>query len=329
MTELWFGQNLMVLPGVRVENTDANATSRYLESKKGDVVQPTPSDLNYTDVFPSLHTRYKLPKDINIRASLSKGIARPSFRESIGFNDYTSDDLLLQTGNPDLKPERATNFDILLEHYATNMASHMSIGFFYKNIRDVVEEVEDSYLPEDNKTVNGFWVTDVETWRNVGTGIAQGIELSVQRQLDFLNLPNIGVLANWTHQLDTYLESADGERRALEDVPDDIVNLALSVELPKAGFSSRLSFQHRSISLLERSDNHEEWLKAENNLDLNLRQRITNSVSFIFNARNLLGTELTRQYLNLRSDIGSNPLWNTSRITHRGTEIYAGFQFNL
>ncbi len=128
------------------------------------------------------------------------------------------------TGNSDLDPTRATNFDIILEHYAPSLAAHMSVGYFNKTLSNVQQEI--SFAPADRE-FNGFKVDQVTQMQNLGTGFVNGIEVSIQRQLDFVGLPEFGLLVNWTHQLNTYLETDEGEQTQLPTQADDVVNLAL------------------------------------------------------------------------------------------------------
>lgn len=331
MGEFWIGRNIMVLPGLRVENTFTESASRLIDSflrnnpDKADEVSSIDTSGGYTDLFPSLNMRFRLPRNIDLRLSASKGISRPSFRLMVGFNDYDKDDKELYAGNPELVPTRATNLDVILEHYSPRMASYMSAGFFYKKIDDVMQEI---YFTPASGIYNGYEVDEVQQTQNVGTGIAQGIELSVMRQLDFLGLPEIGILANWTHQLDTYLETPDGVKEALPRQADDVFNFAVSFESSKIGFSGRLSYQYVSTIFRGKGSNSEEWLDATNTLDLNVRQRLTSNVKVFLNARNLLGEDKIRQYINLRDDAPADD-WHVYNHSHRGMELYGGIEFAL
>jgi len=333
MAELWWGRNIMVLPGVRVEKTSTEAESRLIEAflknnPEYESEQATKKGGgSYTDIFPSLHARLKLPRDINLRLSASKGISRPSFMLMVGYNEYKSDDLELKAGNPDLVPTKATNLDIILEHYSPRMASYMSAGFFYKDIEDVMMEVNYSY--DEVTVVNGYDVLELEIPENVGSGKAQGIELSIQRQLDFLGLPEIGILANLTHQLEAYLINDEGEKETLPRQAEDVVNFAVSVELAKIGFSGRLSYQYLSKIFNEYDDGAAEWDDARNTLDLNVRQRLTSNVKVFLNARNLLGEDKIRRYQNLNEDTSTFEEWFIYNRSHRGMEIYGGIEFAL
>ena len=333
MAEVWIGKNFMVLPGLRMETTSTTTESRLVDNFRRNNPETAESQSSidatgeYTDLFPSLHLRYKLPKDINARVSYSEGIARPSFRYFVEFNAYDREDLELFTGNKDLVPTRSSNIDVLLEHYSPLMASHMSVGFFYKDIQDVIQSV---FFSPDDRMYHGYEVDVVEQPQNVGSGKAQGIELSIQRQLDFLGLPEVGILANWTHQIDTYLEEADGTRRDLPQQAEDVYNFALSYENARIGFSGRLSFQHKSAIYQELGEFEEEWDDAENNLDLSLRQNLTKNVRLFLKGKNLLGEdEYTR--LRLLYDTGVAGLGKGDEViyshSYNDMEIYGGFEF--
>ena len=335
MAEVWIGKNFMALPGVRMEQTSTSTESRTVDTFRknnpewADEQTSIDAKGEYTDLFPSMHLRYKLPMDIVARASYSKGIARPSFRYFVEFNDYDIEDKELFTGNKDLEPTRSTNIDLLLEHYSPSLASHMSVGFFYKDISNVIQSV--FFRPEEG-VYHNLEVDRVEQPQNVGTGIAQGIELSIQRQLDFIGLPQIGILANWTHQLDTYLEDEDGTRRDLPNQAADVYNFALSYENARIGFSGRVSFQHRADIFKELGEFEEEWDDAENDVSISLRQNLTENVRFFVKGKNLLSED---SYTRLRV-LDAVPLAGLSAgddvVYSHGyhqMEIYGGFEFSF
>jgi len=330
MAEVWVGKNLMVLPGIRMEKTSTTTESRLVDNfrRNNPEVAESQSSIDatgeYTDLFPSLHLRYKLPKDINARFSYSKGIARPSFRYFVEFNDYDIEDKELFTGNKNLKPTRSMNIDVLLEHYSPMLASHMSVGFFYKKIDDVIQSV---FFSPASGEYHGYEVDRVEQPQNVGEGTAQGIELSLQRQLDFLGLPQVGILANWTHQLDTYLKEPDGTKRSLPQQAEDVFNFALSYESVRLGFSGRISYQYMSDVFQELGDNSEEWDDARNSLDISLRKNLNKNVRVFLKGKNLLGEDRITRLISLRSEnYGANPIYDQS---YRDMHIYGGFEFNL
>ncbi len=333
MTEMWFGDHVMFLPGLRVEKTTTESEPRTIETylrnnpEEVGVKNSAKASGSYTDLFPSLNVRLKLPMDFDLRLSGSRGISRPSFRLMIGYNDYDAINLTLNAGNPDLRATRSTNMDVILERYSKDMASQMSVGFFRKNITDVMQSVFRTWPEDANHMHNGYHVTELEITENVGTGIANGIELSIQRQLDFLRLPQVGILANWTHQMDSYLKTEAGEKMALPRQAKDVYNIAVSLELAKLGFSGRVSYQHKSEVFREMVAFGERWTKPIQSLDLNLRQNIVKGVKLVLNARNLLAEDNVDRLLNLRPD--APEAWVPYNVTRRGREYYGGFDFSF
>jgi TonB-dependent receptor len=249
-----------------------------------------------------------------------------------GYNDYDDEDQELATGNPDLLPAEATNVDFILEWYSPEMAGFMSAGLFYKDIENVMEEVV--FEPADGM-YNGYVVTEVEQVQNVGTGQVFGLEIAYQRQFDFIGLPEWGLLANWTHQLDTYLDPFEGERTTLPTQADDVINLALSYENADIGFSGRLSYQY--ISEIYDGNNvkeyYENWIDARNLLDLTLRQHIVKGVRLFVNARNILADDRITKRKNVRSAADKAAYgmrdWYVYNHSHRQATIWAGFEFIL
>jgi outer membrane receptor for ferrienterochelin and colicin len=335
MAEFWFGKNFMVLPGIRYEGTSWESEPRLVDTYNNNNPEETPiqgerHSGDYNNLFPSLHLQYRLPAGFDVRLSGSKGISRPSFAFLAGFNDYDPEDLELVTGNPDLKPAEATNVDLILEWYDPQMAGFMSAGLFYKDIKNVMEPV--IFHPED-RMFNGYEVDQVEQLQNVGTGQVFGLELAYQRQFDFIGLPEWGLLANWTHQLDTYLKPHEGEKRTLPTQADEVINLALSYENADIGFSGRLSFQHISEIYTERDEGayFEEWIDPRNTLDITLRQNVWQGVRLFVNGRNLLGEDRITKNKNIRPDRAAYGMreWYIYNKSHRQATIWGGLEFVL
>lgn len=146
MAPTWLTDNIMVLPGVRVERTEVTSKPRLVElfyKNNPEVVGGgkfvTGCSGNYTDVFPSLRLRFKLPMGLDLRMAGTEAISTPSFKHSVGFADLSSGSTVLRMGNPDLLPTRATNF-VILENYLPRMAGVISGGSFRKENTKVAEE---------------------------------------------------------------------------------------------------------------------------------------------------------------------------------------------
>ena len=103
-------RDLQVIAGARVEHTNQGYTLKYTtEGAKNNDNQ------TYYDILPSVHLKYNVHKDANIRLSYYEAINRPSFFEIVPYNIINED--FKERGNPDLKHTVAYNFDVRYEYY--------------------------------------------------------------------------------------------------------------------------------------------------------------------------------------------------------------------
>ncbi len=134
---------LHINAGVRVENTNVgyagHATATPDDTVASTVVHGSSA---YTDLFPSLQLRYALDDNTNLRAAVTKGVARPDYIQlspSLSAQQAERGNINqpISLGNPALKPEYAWNFDLLGEHYFSAVGV-LSGGLFYKDIYDFI-----------------------------------------------------------------------------------------------------------------------------------------------------------------------------------------------
>ena len=82
--EIIFGANTSLMGGVRVENTKNEYTANELVvDEEGDPVGLTPvtGDKSYTEWLPQFHLVYKTGKDSQLRAAVTRSLARPNFED--------------------------------------------------------------------------------------------------------------------------------------------------------------------------------------------------------------------------------------------------------
>ena len=157
--ETEFGGNLGSLPwvvsgGVRFINTDSKATGIRPElldilASTNTNVQPVysnggaqlrASSSSYREILPSGNVRLELPYNVVARFAGSQTLTRPALRDLAPRQDfyiYTPDSLSATGGNVNLKPYKATNFDLSLEWYPSKTA-FFSLGLFYKDIKNFI-----------------------------------------------------------------------------------------------------------------------------------------------------------------------------------------------
>jgi len=235
---------LSVLGGVRFEHTRSDYDGKQLVyDDQGDYVstRPVEAGSSYGNFFPNVHLRYALGEGTNLRLAWTGTISRPSFSQ-LAPNEYVSnEDLLVRRGNPDLRPARAQNLDLLAEHYFRS-AGVLSAGAFLKKVSDF------TFSSTSQVTGGEYAGFQLVTPANGAEATVYGVEVGWQQQLDFLPgaLGGLGILANYTYT---------GSRTELGDVydrpdtrfPDQVPhfgNLALSYD--RAGFSGLASLNYQS-----------------------------------------------------------------------------------
>ena len=151
------GDKFGVKLGLRAENTDL----KTLLQTTGDE-----NNRNFTNLFPSIHTSYKINKRFSLQAGYSRRIYRPRLWDLNPFfnirNAYN-----IRTGNPNLMPEFTDSYEIssifIFEKFTLNAS------LFERYTTEVIERIASF---ENN-------VTTVQP-ENIGTNSATGIELNVK-----------------------------------------------------------------------------------------------------------------------------------------------------
>lgn len=143
--------------GLRLEHTNLN-TLLINTNERG--------EQDYTNLFPSAHTSYKLNDNFSVQAGYSRRIYRPSLWNLNPFQNQRNQ-FNIRTGNPNLQPEFTDSYEItgiyLFEKTSVNL------GIYHRNTTDVIERVPTF---EDNITTSKPF--------NIGTNRATGIELNAK-----------------------------------------------------------------------------------------------------------------------------------------------------
>ncbi|MET3979288.1 TonB-dependent receptor [Mucilaginibacter sp. UYP25] len=158
---------LRLVWGARVEQFDVNVTP---VSKRADGIVKQ----NYVDILPSANLTYSLTDKINLRASYSRTLARPEFRELSISQYYDYELLALQQGDPNLKRSNIDNVDVRFELYPS-AGQIISVSGFYKRFKNAIETY--------NNDVNS---TRTITYFNSDRANVIGAEFEIRKTLDFL-----------------------------------------------------------------------------------------------------------------------------------------------
>jgi outer membrane receptor protein involved in Fe transport len=137
--------------GLRAELTDVTTTL-----KQTNEVNPR----KYTNLFPSVHVTYDLPKGHAVQLSYSRRIRRPAYNDLSPFMTY-SDNRNYWSGNPDLNPEFTNSFEA--GHIKYLSGASISTSFYYRYTKGKIMQVRkvdaaghSVTLPQNLATENSF-----------------------------------------------------------------------------------------------------------------------------------------------------------------------------
>jgi len=132
--------------GVRFEGTSTDFLTNQLTANVDAMGNPLPPSISplrqstgYISVLPSVQVQYLLEKNTNLRANFSQGISRPNIGDLVPTTivDPNASPKSVSTGNPDLKPTKANNYDLLVEHFFQPLGI-LQAGFFYKQLSNPI-----------------------------------------------------------------------------------------------------------------------------------------------------------------------------------------------
>lgn len=216
---------LRLIGGVRMEHTknDIRGNTVTLDGDEEEVtVDPTRVRRSYTDWLPSAVLRYEATDDLVLRAGAFRSLVRPSIgqlapRFAI---ERDGDDRGGAFGNPDLKPYRAWNLDVVAEWYFAK-SSVLQGGFFYKDIDDYITTVTfDGDDAPYNGVYRGIAFTEADIPLNQGKAKIRGVELGYSQAYSMLPAPFDGLLTNLNYTFtDADGETFDGDTGGLRAIP--------------------------------------------------------------------------------------------------------------
>jgi TonB-dependent receptor len=283
MVELLFGGRTTFLGGVRVEDTTTDYTAYELVvDEEGDPigVSPVTGEKSYTEWLPQFHFIYRLDDRSNLRAALTRTLARPNFEDIAPWRFINREDEEIELGNPDLDVTTAINLDLMYERYLEPIGI-ISLGAFYKELTDSIftfnfdQEIDGTEF-EVTQPRNG---EDADLW---------GLEMAYQN--NFTDAPGFwggfGLYLNYTY-VDSDANYPDRETTRLQGQSEHTGNVALVYE--KYGFSGRLSYNYNGKNILEIGGEAAEdlWVDDHEQLDFLGRVQVSDKLSLVLELINL------------------------------------------
>jgi outer membrane receptor protein involved in Fe transport len=157
--------------GIRYEMAKQYIEYAINDDQLNGLVPLTRNAISTDDIFPSVLARYNFTESLILRASYSRTVSRPDFRETSPVEYRESFGAFRNVGNPELQNGYNDNYDLRFEKYDED-GGLFSIGAFAKQLDNpIVQNVEAgsnprmSYQNGQQATVIGI---ELETRKNLG-----------------------------------------------------------------------------------------------------------------------------------------------------------------
>lgn len=225
-------------------------------------VVPVTTKRNYVDVLPSFNFVLDVTDEQKVRFSAARVVSpQDLFKLGVG-NSYNftrnTDPARVNihtgkpdgfffingsSGNPNLDPYRASQFELSYENYFARNGL-ISVTGFYKQVDNFVENVQVATKVLDDF---GGSTGNVSTWENAGSGKIYGAELAGQYAFSADRLPvleGFGVAANYTYsKSDSHQPTSFTTDGPIPGVAKNAFTGTLYYE--RFGFSARMSYSWR------------------------------------------------------------------------------------
>jgi hypothetical protein len=331
---------LNILAGARVEQTKLHwYTPMPNTFDLGNDGKP-----KYMDILPSVHLKYELTPNQNVRLSYFSSISRPGYFELVpyDFKGETFDEI----GNPYLKRSNAQNIDLRYELFP-RASEQILAGIFYKNINNPIE-YSLVKVPARPSTL-------LLQPNNFGDAVNYGFEMVIVKYLG-----NFGVSGNYTYTksiitTDKYIydrvnpndptsgiaTSKVSRTRPMQGQADNIANLSFLYKNQKIGLDFQLSMVYTGqyISQVSAYDGLDYWSMPNTTLDFSFEKKLSKKInlSVFGKARNLLNAAAIQRILkpndyfsgNLKLPQQDSP---TSVLVQKelyGQNFLLGFRYSL
>lgn len=255
------------------------------------------------DLLPAISLVYRPIPSMNLRASYSETLARPTFRElaPIATSEFIAGDEFL--GNPDLLLSAITNYDIRWEWFP-HPGALFALSAFSKEITNPIEYIS---FGASNRT----FVQPV----NYNSGTVEGIEVEARSDLGGWGraLAGLAVGFNFTY-LDSEVKVPEAEQKSLADFgleeesrqllgqPEYIGNLNLTYDNSESGTSVGVFFNAIGDVLVSGAARGLDggvpnvFEERYETLDFSVTQEVWEGAKFTFRAKNLTAPERVSVY---------------------------------
>ncbi len=294
---------LRFIGGLRYETTDIETVSQ--DSTKA------PGEISESDVLPSLNLILSLRDNMNLRASATRTLARPTFREIVPFTSFSFAGGPELSGNPNLERTLVSNLDVRWEWF-TRPGEIYAVSGFYKAFENPIERV---FLSNNNQI----------SFVNVPNATVYGMEFEVRKSMGWLAEPlryltvsaNLALIQSNVDVPQRELELAEGfdigDRRPFQGQSPYVLNLGLTYENYDSATIIAISFNRygERLSSVTLGGAPNIFDQPRNDLFMSIGQRVFDILSVRLSVDNVLRADFIEsqqykgaEFVSRRYDVG-------------------------
>lgn len=190
--------------------------------------KPIEVNNDFNNFLPSANLVYELNSLSNLRASVSRTVSRPEFRELAPFAFFDFNTFTTLIGNDTLQNATIMNYDLRYEFYPRGGGELISVSAFYKDFTNPIEGI---ILISGSGSFNS-------SFQNVPKATNYGAELEIRKKMSFLNkrsglLNNSTVFGNFAYIISevdlSKIATATTKNRPLQGQSNYIINAGFSL----------------------------------------------------------------------------------------------------
>lgn len=296
---------------VKTDNSSTGVVSVEINEDTDESPEPDPNDTittkgSFSKFLPMLNMRFDLSNDVQLRFAAAETMSRPElydissrYKLSVSDDDDSGDitpedceggGCLIKRGNPDLDPYTAWNYDLTLM-WSMPTDGFLATSIFYKDIDGFIFDAVSGPV-----TVPGYEGAEfyVEQPVNAEEAKVSGFEIAIHQPFTFFPAPwdGFGVQLNYSwvdSEFSSGTEVYDSGKYGLPGASPN--NLNAIVYFETARFGARVSYVYRDDYFSSFGggafDGVDRYVKANENLSVNLSYDITDNIGLTAKATNL------------------------------------------
>ena len=278
--------NWRFVAGARFEDSEQEVVTLDRRQEGG---TPATTVLAKDEVLPALSAVYSLGGRSALRASLSRTVNRPEFRELAPFEFAGIAGGFLVVGNPDLESATVDSLDLRWEWFP-GAGEVVAASVFYKQFDDPIEEVVIAGAQQTQTYTNALEATNL------------GFELELRRSLGAVweSLDNWMAIVNYTF-VDSEIEIDETQTvftdptRPLTGQPDNVLNFVLEWSPKTLDATTRLlyNFTDDKVFFAGSFGLPDLFEESRQTLDLVWNHQLGSGLSYKASATNLLDEDRT------------------------------------